>query len=38
MKALTIKVEHEGTIKQHVDLCGKPLERAKIKARKRVQP
>lgn len=24
-----IKVEHEGTPSQHVDLCGKPFERAK---------
>ena len=24
-----IKVEHEGTHRQHIDLCGKPLERAK---------
>ncbi len=24
-----IKVEREGTGKQHIDLCGKPLERAK---------
>lgn len=28
-----IKVEHEGTIKQHIDLCGKPLERAKLMAK-----
>lgn len=27
-----IKVEHEGTLKQHIDLCGKPLERAKLRA------
>ncbi|MCB1714259.1 MAG: hypothetical protein KDK05_03895 [Candidatus Competibacteraceae bacterium] len=24
-----IKIEHEGTRKQHIDLCGKPLERAR---------
>ena len=29
-----IKIEHEGTIKQHIDLCGKPLERAKLKCQK----
>lgn len=23
-----VKVEHEGTSKQHIDLCGKPFERA----------
>lgn len=27
-----VKVEHLGTHKQHVDLCGRPLERAKAKA------
>lgn len=27
-----IVVEHEGTIWQHVDLCGKPLEKAKARA------
>ena len=24
-----IKVEHKGTHRQHIDLCGRPLERAK---------
>ncbi len=34
----TIKVEHEGTIKQHIDLCGKPLERAKLQAQRQSKP
>lgn len=27
-----IKIERPGTIKQHIDLCGKPFERAKAMA------
>lgn len=27
-----VKVEHEGTYKQHVNLCSNPLERAKVLA------
>ncbi len=27
-----VKVEHAGTLKQHIDLCGKPLEKAKLMA------
>lgn len=27
-----VKVEHSGTHKQHIDLCGKPLERARALA------
>lgn len=33
-----IEVECEGTIKQHIDLCGKPLERARLLAKKAGQP
>lgn len=29
-----IKVEHEGEANQHIDLCGKPFERAKAQAGK----
>lgn len=33
-----IKVEREGTIKQHIDLCGKPLERARAMAESEARP
>lgn len=32
-----IKVEHPGTHRQHIDLCGKPLERALLKAREEAE-
>lgn len=30
-----IKIEHPGTIKQHIDLCGRPLEKARALAEAR---